>query len=109
MGRVKRYENGFINKPMVLSPQHKISDIDMIKARYNFSGIPITENGKLNSKLVGIVTNRDIDFEKDRSKALSEVMTKDMLTAKEGIALNRGKQHTQNFEERETPDNRCRG
>ena len=88
VGRVKRYENGFINKPMVLSPQHRISDIDMIKARYNFSGIPITENGKLNSKLVGIVTNRDIDFEKDRTRALSEVMTKDLLTAKEGIALN---------------------
>lgn len=88
VSRVKRYENGFINKPMVLSPQHKISDIDMIKARYNFSGIPVTENGKLNSKLVGIVTNRDIDFEKDRSRSLSEVMTKDLLTAREGIALS---------------------
>ncbi|HNX24519.1 MAG TPA: IMP dehydrogenase [Spirochaetota bacterium] len=88
VGRVKRYENGFINKPMVLSPHNKISDIDMIKARYNFSGIPITENGKLNSKLVGIVTNRDIDFEKDRTRPLSEVMTKDMLTAREGIALS---------------------
>ncbi len=88
VSRVKRYENGFINKPMVLSPQHKISDIDMIKARYNFSGIPITENGKLNSKLVGIVTNRDIDFEKDRSRVLAEVMTKDLLTAREGIALS---------------------
>ncbi len=88
VSRVKRYENGFINKPLVLSPQHRISDIDMIKARYNFSGIPITENGKLNSKLVGIVTNRDIDFEKDRTKSLSEVMTRDMLVAKEGISLN---------------------
>jgi IMP dehydrogenase len=88
VSRVKRYENGFINKPMVLSPQHKISDIDMIKARYNFSGIPVTENGKLNSKLVGIVTNRDIDFEKDRTRSLSEVMTKDILTAREGIALS---------------------
>jgi len=87
VSRVKRYENGFINKPMVLSPQHKISDIDMIKARYNFSGIPITENGKLNSKLVGIVTNRDIDFEKDRTRALSEVMTKELLTAREGVVL----------------------
>ncbi len=88
VSRVKRYENGFINKPMVLSPQHKISDIDMIKARYDFSGIPITENGKLNSKLVGIVTNRDIDFEKDRTRVLSDVMTKDLLTAREGIALS---------------------
>ncbi len=86
--KVKRYENGFINNPLVLSPNHKINDIDMIKARYNFSGIPITEDGKLNSKLVGIVTNRDIDFEKDRTKALSEVMTTELLTAMQGITLS---------------------
>jgi len=85
--KVKRYENGFITNPMVLSPQNRIYEIDMIKARYNFSGIPITENGQLNSKLVGIVTNRDIDFEKDRNRTLSEVMTRDLLTAKEGITL----------------------
>ncbi|PKL17136.1 MAG: IMP dehydrogenase [Spirochaetae bacterium HGW-Spirochaetae-5] len=88
VSRVKRYENGFINKPLVLSPQHKISDVDMIKARYNFSGIPVTEDGKLNSRLVGMVTNRDIDFEKDRTKTLSEVMVKDLLTAREGITLS---------------------
>jgi IMP dehydrogenase len=85
--KVKRYENGFINNPMVLSPQNRIYEIDMIKARYNFSGIPITENGQINSKLVGIVTNRDIDFEKDRNRTLGEVMTRDLLTAKEGITL----------------------
>lgn len=86
--KVKRYENGFINNPLVLSPDHRISDIDMIKARYNFSGIPITESGKLHSRLLGIVTNRDIDFEKDRSRKLSEIMTKDILTAEEGITLS---------------------
>jgi len=86
--KVKRYENGFINNPLVLSPDHRISDIDMIKARYNFSGIPITESGKLHSRLLGIVTNRDIDFEKDRSRKLSEIMTKDLLTAEEGITLS---------------------
>ncbi len=86
--KVKRYENGFINNPLVLSPDHRISDIDMIKARYNFSGIPITENGRLNSRLIGIVTNRDIDFEKDRARKLSEIMTKDLLTAEEGITLS---------------------
>jgi IMP dehydrogenase len=85
--KVKRYENGFINNPLVLSPENRIYEIDLIKARYNFSGIPITETGKLNSKLVGIVTNRDIDFEKDRNRKLSEVMTKDLLTAQEGITL----------------------
>ncbi|MFH0974491.1 MAG: IMP dehydrogenase [Spirochaetota bacterium] len=85
--KVKRYENGFINNPIVLSPDFKISEIDKIRQRYGFSGIPITENGKLNSKLLGIVTNRDIDFETDREKRLGEVMTTNLVTALEGISL----------------------
>lgn len=85
--KVKRFENGFINDPIVLSPAHTIRDIDHIKETYGFSGIPITENGHLNSKLVGIVTNRDIDFETDRSRKLSEVMSTNLLTAKKGLSL----------------------
>lgn len=85
--KVKRYENGFINDPMVLSPQDTIAAIDEIKDKYGFSGIPITENGKLNSKLVGIVTNRDIDFETNRSKKIEAVMTREVLTAKKDISL----------------------
>ena len=86
--KVKRYENGFILDPLVLSPEHKIEDIYKIKERYGFSGIPITENGSLKSKLVGIVTNRDIDFEPDMQKKLKEIMTKDVLTAQEGVTLS---------------------
>jgi IMP dehydrogenase len=74
--------------PIVLSPNHRIDDIDRIKQQYHFSGIPITEDGKLYSKLVGIVTNRDIDFEKDRGQKLSDVMTTDVLTAPKGISLS---------------------
>jgi IMP dehydrogenase len=86
--KVKRFENGFITDPLCLSPEHTIADIDRIKEKYGFSGIPITENGKLNSKLVGIVTNRDIDFEKDRSRKIREVMTTQLLTAPKNISLN---------------------
>ena len=86
--KVKRFENGFIMDPVVLSPEHTIQDIDTIKDKYGFSGIPITENGNLYSKLIGIVTNRDIDFEPDRSKTLREVMTTDLLTAHEGVTLS---------------------
>ena len=85
---VKRYENGFITDPICLSPENTISDILNIKAQYGFSGIPITENGKMGSKLVGIVTNRDIDFEKDPSKKLKELMTTDLLTAHKNISLS---------------------
>ena len=86
--KVKRYENGFIVDPMVLSPEHTIADIDSIKNQYGFSGIPITESGHLDSKLVGIVSNRDIDFEKDRSRKLRDVMTTELLTAKQGLSLS---------------------
>ena len=85
--RVKRYENGFITDPVVLSPKHLIKDVIEIKSRHGFSGIPITLDGTLATKLVGIVTARDIDFEKDLNKKLSEVMTIDLVTANVGISL----------------------
>jgi IMP dehydrogenase len=85
--KVKRFKNGFITDPLVLSPQHRIADIDTIKAKHNFSGVPITEDGNMGSKLVGIVTNRDIDFIQDRNKTLSEVMTTQLVVAQEGCTL----------------------
>jgi IMP dehydrogenase len=85
--KVKRYENGFITEPIVLSPNHTIADLDEIKANHGFSGIPITEDGTRNSKVVGIVTNRDIDFEKDRSLPLGKFMTTELITATEGVSL----------------------
>ncbi|HPQ53506.1 MAG TPA: IMP dehydrogenase [Spirochaetota bacterium] len=85
--RVKRFENGFINDPIVLSPDHLIRHVDEIKERYGFSGIPITIDGKQGSRLVGIVTNRDVDFETNRERRISEVMSTDLQTAKEGIHL----------------------
>ncbi|MDH7600619.1 MAG: IMP dehydrogenase [Armatimonadota bacterium] len=90
--KVKRFENGFIIDPVVLSPRHTVSDVDRIKKEHGFSGIPITEDGTLGSRLVGIVTNRDIDFEKDRSRPLAEVMTTDLITAKQGVTLHEANQ-----------------
>ena len=90
--KVKRYENGFIRDPVVLSPNHTIAAIDEIKEKYGFSGIPITEDGTLKSKLVGIVTNRDIDLEKNHDIKLSEVMTTGLITAKEGVTLSEANQ-----------------
>jgi IMP dehydrogenase len=90
--RAKRFENGFITDPVVLSPRHQVSDVDRIKRELGFSGIPITEDGTLNSRLVGMVTNRDIDFEKDRSRPLSELMTTELVTANEGVTLHQANQ-----------------
>src|ERR1043166_640244 len=70
--RVKRFENGFITEPVTLSPEHTGRDVAAVKAKHGCSGVPITEDGTLRSRLVGIVTNRDIDFEKDRTRKLRE-------------------------------------
>ena len=86
--RVKRFENGFITDPVVLSPRHTIADVDQIKRTQGFSGIPITEDGTLGSRLVGIVTNRDVDFDKDRTRPLSAVMITDLVTAPKGVTLS---------------------
>jgi IMP dehydrogenase len=78
--KVKRFKNGFIHEPKVLTPEHRIRDVDEIKRKYGFTGVPITDTGKMGGKLVGIVTNRDIDFVEDRNTRLSEVMSRQLTT-----------------------------
>lgn len=85
--KVRRFENGFILDPLTLSPDNTVQDVWDIKKQYGFSGIPITEDGTMKSKLVGIVTNRDIDFEPDRARPLKEVMSTELTTAKKGTSL----------------------
>ncbi|SCY72822.1 IMP dehydrogenase [Alkaliphilus peptidifermentans] len=82
--KVKRSEHGVIVDPFYLSPQHIISDALELMERYHISGVPITTKGKL----VGIITNRDIRFETNYQRLISEVMTKDnLVTAIEGITM----------------------
>eukprot|EP00941_MAST-03F_sp_MAST-3F-sp1_P004338 g4338.t1 len=85
--KVKRFENGFILDPYTLSPTNTIADLDEIRETRGFTGIPITENGKLGSKLVGIVTGRDIDFIEDRDLPISSVMSTDLVVAEQGCSL----------------------
>jgi IMP dehydrogenase len=73
--KVKHFENGFILEPAVMSPDHLVSDLDELQACKRISGVPITVDGKMGSKLVGLVSNRDTDFLADRSVKLSTVMT----------------------------------
>ncbi|HUW71658.1 MAG TPA: IMP dehydrogenase [Candidatus Humimicrobiaceae bacterium] len=73
--RVKRFEAGFVFNPVVLSPQNTIKDVYDVNDKYGFFSVPITEDGTLNSKLVGIVTNRDVRYRKDMETRLKEVMT----------------------------------
>ena len=87
--KVKRSENGVITDPFSLSPEHTIQDADDLMAKYRISGVPITEG----TKLVGIITNRDLKFETDFSKKIKESLTSEgLVTAKEGITLEEAKQ-----------------
>ena len=73
--RVKRSENGVINRPFYLSPEHTLAEADQLMGKYRISGVPICKDGRL----VGILTNRDLKFEEDFSRTCGEVMTKDNL------------------------------
>ncbi len=86
--KVKRSENGVISDPFSLSPNHTLHDANELMGKYRISGVPVTEG----RKLVGIITNRDLKFETDFTKKISESMTSEgLITAREGVTLEEAK------------------
>lgn len=82
--RVKRQENGVITDPIFLNEDNTVKQALDLMAKYRISGVPVTRG----TKLVGIITNRDIVFETNYDKKINEVMTKSpLITAKEGTTL----------------------
>ena len=78
-----------ITDPITVAPDQKISEAQAIMNQYGISGLPVTKNGKL----VGILTNRDLRFEKRHDRPVSEVMTKDnLVTVKPGVDLDTAKE-----------------
>jgi IMP dehydrogenase len=87
--RVKKFESGMISDPITVRPQQKISEAHEIMKKYGISGLPVTQNGRL----MGILTNRDLRFERKLDRPVSEVMTKDKLvTVKPGVDLDEAKE-----------------
>src|SRR6185503_869153 len=87
--RVKKFESGMIFEPITITPDQKIADAQEIMNKYGISGLPVTKNGRL----VGILTNRDLRFEKKLDRLVSEVMTKDkLITVKPGVGLDEAKE-----------------
>ncbi len=87
--KVKRSESGMIIDPITVGPDALISEAAELMARFHISGVPITKNGKL----VGILTNRDLRFQKNFQRKVSEVMTKERLvTAPVGTSLKQAEE-----------------
>ncbi|VDN96257.1 unnamed protein product [Rodentolepis nana] len=90
--KVKKYEQGFILDPIVLDPTSTPGDVLKIRKEHGFSGIPITDTGKIGGKLLGLVTLRDIDFldEAQLNSPVTEFMTPfdSLVTAFDGIHLS---------------------
>ncbi|MEM7355883.1 MAG: IMP dehydrogenase [Acidobacteriota bacterium] len=87
--RVKRSEAGMIVDPVTMRPEQKISEALALMARYKISGVPVTDNA---GKLVGILTNRDLRFESNLDKPVSELMTRDdLVTVPPGTTLEQAK------------------
>mgnify|MGYP000340837734 FL=1 len=86
--KVKKSESGMIVDPVTINPEQKVGEVLKLMETYRISGVPVTKG----DQLVGIVTNRDLRFETDLEKNVSDVMTKDKLvTVSEGISLEESK------------------
>ncbi|MDR6561186.1 MULTISPECIES: IMP dehydrogenase [Arcicella] len=83
--KVKRSESGMIIDPITLTEGQTLGDAHRIMRDFKIGGIPVVNDG---GKLIGILTNRDLRFQKDLTKLVTEIMTKvNLITAKEGISL----------------------
>src|SRR5690348_3242139 len=91
--RVKRSESGMIVNPITLSPSNRIYEaLDLMK-KYRISGVPITQDGSKEGRLVGILTNRDLRFETNLDRPISEIMTREPLfTVPVGTTLEQARE-----------------
>ncbi|MBP1689491.1 MAG: guaB [Deltaproteobacteria bacterium] len=87
--KVKKSESGMITDPVTVQPEQRIADALEIMRQFHISGLPVTRDGRL----VGILTHRDLRFEKRLDRPVAEIMTKDnLVTARPGISLEQAKE-----------------
>ncbi|MEP3072009.1 MAG: IMP dehydrogenase, partial [Maricaulis sp.] len=100
--RVKRFESGMVVNPVTISPDATLADLRALIAQHRISGIPVVEgNGNgLPGKLVGIITNRDVRFADDPNEKVGNLMTRDVVTVREGASQDeaRAKLHKHRIE-----------
>jgi IMP dehydrogenase len=87
--KVKRSESVIIEQPYTIKPDMSVQDVDNLMLQYGVSGLLVEENGR---KLAGIITRRDITFETNHKSKISDLMSKNVITAKEGITIEQAKE-----------------
>jgi len=91
--RVKRSESGMIVNPITLGPEALIREALALMEKYRISGVPITEDGTKDGRLVGILTNRDLRFETSTARKVSDIMTKErLITVPVGTTLDEARE-----------------
>jgi len=91
--RVKRSESGMIVNPITLSANHKIHEALALMRKYRISGVPITDDGSKEGRLVGILTNRDLRFETSTDRPIAEIMThENLVTVPVGTTLDQARE-----------------
>ena len=99
--RVKRSESGMIQDPVTLFEDAKVADAFAIMKEHHIGGIPVVNK---QNKLVGIITNRDLRFQKDMARPIADVMTKEnLITAPEGTTLIQAEEILQNYKIEKLP------
>src|SRR5438874_837784 len=87
--RVKRSESGMIVNPITLSPTHRIYEALELMKKFSISGVPITDDGSKEGRLVGILTNRDLRFETNVNRPIADIMTREhLITVPVGTTLD---------------------
>lgn len=81
--KVKKFEAGMVSDPVTISPDATLAEVMALKEQFGFSGIPVVEDGT--SKVLGIITNRDVRFAQDPSQKVGDLMTKDLVKVKVGV------------------------
>ena len=109
--KVKRSENGVIVNPFYLNPDNKVYEAEELMSRYHISGVPIVDD---DMRLVGILTNRDLIFEKDYEQKISNIMTdENLITGSVGTTLEEAKETLQKHKIEKLPlvdeDNKLKG
>jgi IMP dehydrogenase len=104
--KVKRSESVMIEQPYTIKPDVTVAEAKKAMAEYGVSGLLVEEGGKL----AGIITRRDITFEKNNRRKVSEVMTKEVITAKAGLSIEEAKEilHKQRIEKLPVIDDKRR-